>query len=92
MKNKLLFILLIILLVSCSKSDKIYTLKYVIFYPQFSDTIILISDDEINWHSDQGTNYIYTYGNGNSYGYNGTAPFKILSYTVQTIKNDRTNK
>lgn len=76
-------LIIIALLMSCSQNKlKTYTLKYVVFYPNYSDTVTISGHKEYIWGSNRGTNYIYSYPNGNSI-YDNSAPFKILSYTYK---------
>jgi len=80
MKKLILMILVLISIVSCN-SNKIYTLKYVVFYPNYNDTITISNDDEYYWNSDRGTNYIKEGSITGPTVYTGSAPYKILSYT-----------
>lgn len=84
--KKLLIVLLIVLgLSSCTEDkSKTYTLKYVVFYPNYNDTVEVVSNDPINDQSTKGTNSIWT--GCCKYYYNNTAPYKILSYTVKENK------
>jgi hypothetical protein len=77
----------ILLLSSCSSEEdksKSYELTYVVFYPNYVDTVKMSGYGECYWFGREGTNYIR---NTNShYIYNGSAPYKILSYTVKENK------
>lgn len=85
MKNRLLIFIVCIGLYSCEKENKVYTLKYVVFYPNHADTVVVESTDYFNWFTFEGTNQI---NNGSTIIYKNTAPFKILSYTVKKIENE----
>lgn len=82
---KYLLLILIILLSfsACNKDTKeLYTLKYVIFYPNHTDTIITTCNCEFIWGSDRGSNYIKRHSITGQTIYDNSAPFKILNYTV----------
>jgi hypoxanthine phosphoribosyltransferase len=86
---KKLLAILAIILASCSSQpttaeNKTYTLKYVVFYPNYYDTVTVSTIYEFEWSSYEGTNTITEYGIGYRRNvYNSTAPYKILSYTVK---------
>jgi hypothetical protein len=75
--------------IGCGESDKIYTLKYVIFYPTYADTVIAVNDGIFCSKTDRDGNYIKSYYSNGLFVkeilYHNTAPFKILEYTY-TIK------
>ena len=88
--KKLLVSLFLIGLIGCEYDDPnvTYTLKYVVFYPDFNDTIIAQNHKGFYWFSQEGTNSIK---NGPSITsprtlYSGSAPYKILSYTKRNEK------
>jgi hypothetical protein len=79
MKNLLTIILIVLFITSCDRNpsikDKKYTLTYVVFYPNYTDTITtVVSKNDLVVGSDKGTNYIWNRG----YIYQGTSPVKIL--------------
>ena len=80
MKRFILMVFILISIISCN-SNKIYTLEYVVFYPNYNDTITISNDDEYYWSSDRGTTYIKEGSITGSTVYKGSAPYKILSYT-----------
>lgn len=81
------FLFSILLLAGCSepeipREEKTYSLKYVVFYPGYTDTLESTNKTGYYWYSSDGTNYICDGPNSlNGYLYKSTAPFKILSYT-----------
>ena len=81
MKKILVFLITTVLSISCSSNkSKTYTLKYVVFYPSYFDTITVSGFNKYNWGGDRGSNYIYS---GSNSIYDSSAPFKILSYTCK---------
>lgn len=72
---------LLILLNSCE--NKTYYLKYVVFYPSHNDTVEVSNTSGYYWGSNRGSNYIKEGSiTGNSI-YNGSAPYKIISYEYE---------
>ena len=81
MKKILVLLIITILLISCSQNkSKTYTLKYVVFYPNYNDTVTVSGFKRYHWGGDRGSNYIYS---GSISIYDNSAPFKILSYTCK---------
>lgn len=82
MKTKKIFLIALVLIstMSCT-SDKIYTIKYVVFYPNYNDTVTDTNDNTYYWNSSKGTNYIKIGGMTGSTVYSGSAPYKVLSCT-----------
>lgn len=87
MKKLLTILLIAILFSSCGdKEDKIYTLKYVVFYPNYNDTVIISNSRGYCFGSDRGTNYIRIGSPVGITEYENSAPYKVISYTYK-IKN-----
>jgi hypothetical protein len=89
--KKLLVSLFLIGLIGCEYDDPnvTYTLKYVVFYPNYNDTLIATNHRGFFWSCDRGNNYIK---NGSTMTsaktlYSGSAPYKILSYTKRNENN-----
>ena len=66
----------------CEDENTTYTLKYVVFYPGYQDTVIVSNHCGYFFGSDRGTNFIK---DGRSPTnpkniYNNSAPYKILFY------------
>lgn len=79
---KILLILTIFLLSIVSCSDNTYYLKYVVFYPNYNDTVSVSNVGEgYYWNCDRGNNYIKEGSITGPTVYAGSAPYKILSYT-----------
>jgi hypothetical protein len=88
MKQGLIFLAFItlmcsILAYSVFHKDSEHTLTYVIYYPNYNDTVTVSCDDSYFWSCDRGTNYIKEGGITGTTVYSGSAPYKILSYTKQ---------
>ena len=94
MKTLIKLAIVLCFLSACSSkgdNDTTYTLTYVIFYPNHSDTIVVSSNIGYQWYSSQGTNYIhevhkYSSSSSGKSIYVNTAPFKVLSYTESLNK------
>lgn len=73
------------LLSSCSgiTEDRIYTLKYVVFYPGYRDTVTVSNSRGYYCGSDRGTNYIREGSISGPAVYDNSAPYKVISYTVK---------
>ncbi len=83
--KKIALLIFTILLMSCE--DRTYKLKYVVFYPNYNDTVTLTSTTEFYWGSQKGTNYIKKGSLTGSDYYSGSAPYKILQYTY--VENNK---
>lgn len=86
MKYILAFISLIAVFISCQEPEYKYTIKYVIYYPGYPDTVINQSYYPYYWSSDRDSNYIKIRTITGKNIYRGSAPFKILSYIKAPIK------
>lgn len=83
MKKVFLFLLFLMFLTSCEIEDPNTTweLKYVVFYPNFNDTVIITNHKGFYWSSDRGSNYIKDGPSITSLDiYHGSAPYKIIYY------------
>ena len=84
MKNLLIGLLMGLGLFGCNEDEsKTYTLKYVVFYPNYNDTVTVTNHGGYYWNSDRGTNYIKNESITGRNVYSGSAPYKILSYTLE---------
>lgn len=79
--KKIILLIFAALLISCEHENRTYTLKYVVFYPNYNDTVTITSDTKFYWGCDRGNNYIKKGGITGSDYYAGSAPYKILEYT-----------
>ena len=87
MKKLILILLTILTLNSCTEDkSKTYTLKYVVFYPNYNDTVEVKSTYRFRFNSVHGSNYIDTGDTIYDQVYNNSAPYKILNYTVKENK------
>ena len=76
-------LILVCFLISCStKKNKEYTLKYVVFYPGYRDTVIVKNNKGFYWGSNRGSNYINNGSITSPNVYDGSAPFKVLKYEI----------
>jgi hypothetical protein len=85
MKKLAVLLISILILGSCvnmnkSANQKIFTLKYVAFYPNHTDTVEVSNNRGYEWYSYKGTNRILEYREHVPI-YSSSAPYKILSYT-----------
>lgn len=85
---KRLLILLMIFFLSCKRENKIYTLQYVVFYPNYRDTQTVSSTSNYYWFSQEGTNYIKRNSITGITVYSGSSPYKIISYTSKDINDE----
>lgn len=86
MKKILVILAIISIFLSCSDNNKtVYTLKYVVFYPNHQDTVIVSNTKGYYWNSDRGTNYIKEGSITGDMVYSNSAPYKILSYTEKQL-------
>lgn len=83
--NKIILLLFIIFTLSCREEDPsiTWTIKYVVFYPNHMDTMVHSGHTPYYWSSDRGSNYIKKWDITGPDIYNGSAPYKILSYTKE---------
>ena len=87
---KKLLVIFLLFLTSCYKEETILTCAtYVIFYnDKYTDTIRVATDDYLQ---DDGKS-VYTFnreflGGGANVIYNGTAPYKRISYSQRVIND-----
>ena len=77
--KKLITIIASLTILSCETSHPT-KVTYVVFYPNYNDTIIVTMDDRPYVGSDRGTNYLKSNNMTGSTVYQGSSPLKIISW------------
>lgn len=92
MKYQIIVLLLLAFtLFGCFKDDssKTYQLRYVVFYLGYNDTQVVSAHHKFAWSCDRGNNYIKHYDLTGPEVYSGSAPYKILDYTLTIDSNPK---
>lgn len=75
---KKLLIILVLFLASCCGDGERYEVTYVVFYPNYNDTLTIETIGYPYVFSNRGSNYLKSGCISGSNYYAGSSPFKIL--------------